>query len=57
MVQTLAIATPEPQVTFYSKMHEVMNQMISAILDGREAIPSVLERTNAGLKALVPPKR
>jgi ABC-type glycerol-3-phosphate transport system substrate-binding protein len=56
MVQTLAIATPEPQVTFYSKMHEVMNQMISATLDGKEPIPAVLERTNASLKALLPPK-
>jgi len=53
MVQTLAIATPEPQVTFYSKMHEVMNQMISATLDGKEPIPAVLERTNASLKALL----
>ena len=57
MVQTLAVATPEPQVTFYSKMHEVMNQMISGTLDGKEPIPSVLERTNASLKALLPPKR
>jgi ABC-type glycerol-3-phosphate transport system substrate-binding protein len=57
MVQTLGIATPEPQVTFYSKMHEVMNQMISATLDGKEPIPAVLERTNASLKALLPPKR
>jgi hypothetical protein len=56
MVQTLAVATPEPQVIFYSKMHEVMNQMISATLDGKEPIPSVLERTNASLKALLPPK-
>jgi hypothetical protein len=37
-------------------MHEVMNQMISATLDGKEPIPSVLERTNASLKALLPPK-
>ena len=57
MVQTLAIATPEPQVTFYSKMHEVMNQMISGILDNREAIPAIMERTNASLKALVPAKQ
>jgi len=52
MVQTLAIATPEPQVTFYSKMHEVMNQMVSGILDGKEPIPAVLERTNTSLKAM-----
>lgn len=52
MVETLAMATPEPQVTFYSKMHEVMNQMISAVLDGKEPIPAILERTNASLKAL-----
>lgn len=36
---------------------EVMNQMVSATLDGKEPIPSVLERTNASLKALLPPKR
>jgi len=33
-----------------------MNQMISATLDGKEPIPAVLERTNASLKALLPPK-
>lgn len=57
MVQTLAIATPEPQVTFYSRMHEVMNQMITAVLDGKEPIPAIMERTNASLKALLPAKR
>ncbi len=57
MIQTLAMATPEPQVTFYSKMHEVMNQMINAILDDKEPIPAILERTNASLKALVPAKQ
>lgn len=53
MVQTLAVATPEPQVTFYSKMHEVMNQMVSGILDGKEPIPAVLERTSTSLRGLV----
>jgi ABC-type glycerol-3-phosphate transport system substrate-binding protein len=52
MVDTLAIATPEPQVTFYSKMHETMNQAISAILDGKEPIPSVLQRASTSLREL-----
>ena len=53
MVETLGLATPEPQVTFYSKMHEVMNQMVSGILDGKEPIPAVMERTSGSLKGLV----
>lgn len=53
MVDTLALAQPEPQVTYYSQMHEIMNQMIQGILTTNNPIEQVVERAHQDLEALV----
>lgn len=53
MVETLGAARPEPQVTFYSQMHEIMNQMIAGILTTDDPIEDVVQRTHEDLEALV----
>ena len=53
MVETLGMARPEPQVVFYSQMHEIMNQMISGILSTDDDIETVVQRAHEELEDLV----
>ncbi|MCA1789638.1 MAG: extracellular solute-binding protein, partial [Thioalkalivibrio sp.] len=57
MVETLALARPEPQVVFYSQMHEIMNQMIAGILSTDDDLNQVIQQTHEDLEALVDANR
>lgn len=49
MADTYSLARMEPLVPYYTKMHEILNQMVAAILTTDEAIDTILERTERDL--------
>lgn len=57
MVETLSMAQPEPLVTFYSQMHEAMNQMIAGILSTDDPIEDVVRLAHEDLEQLVEANR
>lgn len=49
MAETYSLARMEPPVTYYTKMHEILNQMVADILTTEKSMDSILERTESQL--------
>lgn len=49
MAETYAIAKMEPLVPYYTKMHEILNQMLADILTTDKSIDDILEKTEQNL--------
>lgn len=52
MAETYALARMEPLVPYYTKMHEILNQMVADILTTDKSLDSILERTEKDLITL-----
>lgn len=49
MAETYSLARMEPLVPYYTKMHEILNQMVADILTTNKSIDDILERTEQSL--------
>ena len=49
MAETYALAKMEPLVPYYTKMHEILNQMVADILTTDKSIDDILDRTEQSL--------
>jgi len=52
MAKTYSLAKMEPLVPYYTKMHEILNQMVADILTTNKPIEDILARTEKDLKNL-----